>query len=462
MKGYLTVFLAMTLSLLTGFILLLTGLAIRNGEKVRLECAADIGMNAVLSEFHIALFERYGLIYVDASYLNKTPSISNVEERLKFYVEENTSQILSGKNAPWGRLTSVKAVITSFETAAEQAGASMRNQAVCYMQDTGISGPEREVFSQMDEILFLEGCNPVGEWGNLMEQLSAMELPKVLNEKGNTEEVPLSNPADWAYGLAQNDIFYLGEINTQSVSPAHIFLDDYISHRQIKNESTGSRKYEKDEELFLSYLFDKLGCMKNTREGSLLNCQLEYLVGGNDSDFENVKAVAEKLFRWRFADNISCALADGDLRAQAAAAAQNLQVVQLKKAFQEPVAESILYACAFLESIGDLKVIYGGGTIPVRKTGHQMSVEHLLNDGLYTVSSRQGFTYEQYLAAMILLMEESEVNLRTMDIMEMDLRFQDGNKNFAMDWCVERYEAEIYARGSYGSNYCIKRKYGYF
>ena len=272
----------------------------------------------------------------------------------------------------------------------------------------------------------------------------------------------MSNPADWAYGLAQNDIFYLGEINTQSVSPAHIFLDDYISHRQIKNESTGSRKYEKDEELFLSYLFDKLGCMKNTREGSLLNCQLEYLVGGNDSDFENVKAVAEKLFRWRFADNISCALADGDLRAQAAAAAQNLQVVQLKKAFQEPVAESILYACAFLESIGDLKVIYGGGTIPVRKTGHQMSVEHLLNDGLYTVSSRQGFTYEQYLAAMILLMEESEVNLRTMDIMEMDLRFQDGNKNFAMDWCVERYEAEIYARGSYGSNYCIKRKYGYF
>lgn len=462
MKGYLTVFLAMTLSLLTGFILMLTGFAIRNGEKVRLECAVDIGMNSVLSEFHIALFERYGLLYVDASYLNKMPSISNVEERLRFYVEENTSQILSGKNAPWGKLTEVKASISTFETAAEERGASMRNQAICYMQDIGISGPEGEVFSQMDEIRFLENCNPLGEWGNIMDELSEMEPPKILNEQGKLEEVSLSNPADWAYGLSQSDIFYLGETDLQSVSPIHIFLNDYISHRQIKNKSTGSRKYERDEKLFLSYLFEKLGYMGNPRENSLLKCQLEYLVGGNDSDLENVKVVAEKLFRWRFADNVSCALTDGDLRAQAAAAAQNLQAVQLKEAFQEPVIESILYACAFLESIADLKVIYGGGTIPVRKTGHQMSVAHLLDGSLYTVSGSQGFTYEQYLAAMILLMEESEVNLRAMDIMEMDLRFQDGNKNFAMDWCVERYEAEICAKGSYGSNYCIKRKYGYF
>lgn len=462
MKGYLTVFLAMSLSLLTGFILLLTGGVIRNAEKVRLECAVDIGMNAVLSEFHIGLFERYGLIYVDASYLGKEPSISNVEDRLEFYVEENTSQILNNRNAPWGSLNDIRAVINSFGTAADQMGASMRNQAICYVQDTGSSGQERQAFLQMKEILSLENYHPIDEWKGIMDQLSSIELPVILNEMGVYEEVPLSNPADWVYGIMGNDVLYLTEADMQSVSSVHVFLEDCISHRQIENRRIEEREYEKNEELFLSYLFEKMGNMKNPREGALLNCQLEYIAMGNDSDLKNISDVANKLFNWRFSDNVLCALSDGDLRAQAIAAAEELQAVQLKKEFKEPVAESILYACAFLESIGDLRAIFHGGMIPVRKEGHQMSVEYLLNGSLYTVKSSQGFSYEQYLAAMILLTEEVKVNLRAMDIMEMDLRLQDGNRNFAMDWCIERLEASISGRGSYGSNYLIKRKYGYF
>ena len=93
MKGYLTVFLALSLSFMTGFILLLTGSAVKNAGKVRLECAVDTGMNAVLSEFHRELLERYGLIYIDASYLGNEPSIANVENRLKYYVEENTLSV---------------------------------------------------------------------------------------------------------------------------------------------------------------------------------------------------------------------------------------------------------------------------------------------------------------------------------------------------------------------------------
>lgn len=63
---------------------------------------------------------------------------------------------------------------------------------------------------------------------------------------------------------------------------------------------------------------------------------------------------------------------------------------------------------------------------------------------------------------MIFMMDKTNVNLRAMDIMEMDIRFGDGNRNFAMDWCVERIEAEIVGQGSYGDKYLINRKYGYF
>ena len=67
-----------------------------------------------------------------------------------------------------------------------------------------------------------------------------------------------------------------------------------------------------------------------------------------------------------------------------------------------------------------------------------------------------------YLAAMILLMDKEEVNLRAMDIMEMDIRLGDGNKSFSMDWCIERFEAKITGAGGMGNQYSLSRKYGYF
>ena len=117
-KGYLTVFLAMSLGFLTAFILMLTAGAVYNAEKLRLECAADTGMNAVLSEFHRGLYDRYGLLYVDAAYRGEAPLLSNVERRLQYYIEQNTAAVLERKYAPWGKLSEIQAAVTGVQTAA--------------------------------------------------------------------------------------------------------------------------------------------------------------------------------------------------------------------------------------------------------------------------------------------------------------------------------------------------------
>ena len=49
-----------------------------------------------------------------------------------------------------------------------------------------------------------------------------------------------------------------------------------------------------------------------------------------------------------------------------------------------------------------------------------------------------------------------------MDIMEMDIRYLSGNPRFAMDWCVEKYTAEITALGGWNNVYSLKRTYGYY
>lgn len=462
MKGYLTVFLALSLSILTGFVLFLTFNAIKNGEKVRFECAADIGMNAVLSEYHTELFDKYGLLYIDASYLGDNPSEGNVEERLRFYVERNTNHIFETKNAPWGSIQTKDVDIISFETAAAGKGLSMRSQAVSYIEDAGIISAETQILSCKSQLLELDVLDPLGEWSNVMCQLAEMELPLVMNAQNEWEEVPLSNPADWVYGLAGSDALYLAEARLDMLCPISIDTENLISHRSVQNTFVSDRIYKQDEDLFVTYLFEKMGNYENIPDDSVLCCQIEYLTEGRESDLENMAAVAERIFRWRFADNAEKALADGNLRSQAQSAANELQAVQLKREFEEPVVQSILYACAFLESVGDLKALYAGGKVPLRKGTHQMSVDKVLEGIIYAWEGSNGFGYSQYLAGMLVLMDAEILNLRTMDIMEMDIRFRKGNVGFCMDWCIERFETVITATGGLPDVMRIRRKYGYF
>ena len=462
MKGYLTVFLALSLSIFTGFILLLTFSAIRNGEKVRFECAADTGMNAVLSEYHAELFDKYGLLYIDASYLGENPSEENVEKRLQYYMERNTDYVFERANAPWGNIRTEDVEIVSFETAAAGKGLSMQNQAVNYIEDTGIVREETQILFAVDQLTALDAMDPFGEWSSLMGQIAEIELPLILNEQGEWEEVPLSNPADWAYGLAGSDGLYLAEASLNGLSPISIDTGNLISHRSIQNTAVSDRIYKQDKEKFLTYLFEKMGNYQNIPGGSILCCQIEYLAEGKESDLENMAAVTERIFRWRFADNAQWALSDGSLYGQAQEAANALLAVQLKSEFEDPVIQSILYACAFLESVGDMKALYAGGRVPLRKESHQMSIARVLEGVTAVCQGNSGFNYSQYLAGMIALMDEELLNLRTMDMMEMDIRHRKGNTGFCMDWCIERYEALITAKSSLPEVMRLRRKYGYF
>ena len=92
MKGYLTVFLSLSLSILSGVILTLTALAIRNGQRLRMECIADISMNSALAEFEKTLHDRYELFYVDLSY----QEMSQLEELVEAFLASYT--ITAGYN----------------------------------------------------------------------------------------------------------------------------------------------------------------------------------------------------------------------------------------------------------------------------------------------------------------------------------------------------------------------------
>lgn len=460
MKGYLTVFLSLSLSVFIGFVLFLTGNAIRNAGKIRFEGAADIGMNSVLAEFNIALHERYGLLYVDASYSGKEPSVSNMENRLVFYMNHNLKK--DSQDGPWGNVNLNNVVISDIVTAGEGNGKSMKYQAAKYMQDTGIRREEAEIFEYLEAAASLDGKDVMQDWSDLQERIAGIELPQVLNERGEWEEVPLGNPADRIFGFAGSNIFYLLDLYIGNIGVGNIQKNTYISGRKTDNMA-GTEIRQADDSLFLAYLFEKMGNYRNVKEDSFLQYQLEYIVQGGASDYENLQAVVDRLVRWRFAVNVSYIMGNGGAYGEALEIAKSLYAVQLKPEFEEPVTLSILYACAYLETLGEARCLLNGGRIEIGKSGWQTSVEQVLAGGIsFEISGGSGLSYEQYLACMIMLLSENIRNLRSMDIMEMDIRYLTGNPYFAMDWCVERYHAEIFAEGAMGDTYVLSRTYGYY
>lgn len=452
MKGSITVFLALTLSVLTGFLLFLTENAISNAEKIRLEGAMDLGMKSILGEFHRGLHDRYGLFFIDLSYQAGEPSLDRLEARLDFYIRQNLQQ---EKNGPWGMPVLEQMKIGQITSAAFENGNAMKYQAVCYLQDCN----QREMANGKNwfRVGKMESGNVMEAWSSLMGEISGMELPLIQNERGEWEEVSLENPADAAFALAGSDVLELLGVDISSIYVGKIQKEIYASQRSLQYTGYGERK-EADTELFIAYLFEKMGNYRRLREDSFLQYQLEYVAMGKCSDYENLQSVAENLLQWCFARNVEYVRGSTDLQSRALERAGELPAVRLKESFRRPVAESMLYALAYLESLAEVRCLFWGGRIMQEKdilftSWEQMEAATILQ----LESNYEGLCYEDFLAAMLMQLSEEVRNLRSMAIMEMDIRMLDHNPNFSMDFCVERIDAEVKS-----GSYSIRRTYGYY
>ena len=96
-KGSLTVFLSLSLTILISFSLFVTEIAIGNSQRIRFEAVTDMAMDSVMGEYSVALKERYGLLYVDTSYLEGAAEAVRVTDRFRVYFDANTTKVSEKK-----------------------------------------------------------------------------------------------------------------------------------------------------------------------------------------------------------------------------------------------------------------------------------------------------------------------------------------------------------------------------
>lgn len=469
-KGYITVFLSLSLSLILSLVLVLIEGARTSAVKMKFECAADIGMNAVLAEYHRELLKQYDLLFVDASYGGNSPSIVNTEEHLRNYLQKN---LAPPKNGDFLDMSVSGVEITEYSIASDADGEVLKRQVSDYMAGYPIGSILEKIGGNITQIngAQMESRDIAGERESYQARIDEIGLPKEEVEEGVWEEVPLDNPADAANATRSIGVLNLTVDDIDSISTTKVSLSQYISHRTLMQGSGVCREAEEisgtaNDILFSAYLFEKCGYYGNLKEDALLQYQIEYIIAGEDTDWRNLEQVAKRLLRWREVSNVLYILSDSGKMAQAEALALTLAAVMLLPELTEPVKYAILYAWAYVESLQDVKTLLHGGRVPVWKTAAdwKTGIDSIkdVKGSLTDEDGGRGLNYKEYLEAMLFLTNGHDRTFRAMDIMEMDIRKTAGNSNFRLDGCFDTYRARLSAASGFGHSYEMERLYGYY
>lgn len=461
LKAYLTVYLALSLTVLLALVMALLAGVKKNTIRMEEELALDTAGYSALAEYDQELLKQYDLFFIDTSYGGGEPDIAEIGGHIKQYANKNLehTELFDSRLALAG--------IQDAEVATDLGGEVLKRQIIDYEENYfGIEALEKlfggEGLSEagkMDGELLKKRDENAAELAAQKPPVKTVEKVRYNEEAGGMEtyeeqeEVPIEDPAAHVNELRKKGILNLLVEEPAELSEKKVRLEEYVSHRGSLLQGTGilqekgkKRSFleEGKEKIFLNaYVFQKYGYYGQEKENAALDYQVEYLLGGKASDTENLKAAAGKLLMLREAANAAYLYGDTAKRAEIAGMAASVSAVALAPYLQPLLETSILFAWAYIESIQDVKLLLAGGKVPLLKTAQdwRTNLESILNFAETSADTEEtrGFTYQQYLWALLLFEKEEKLLFSMMDVMEMDIRTTAYHENFRMDGCVSGF-----------------------
>ncbi len=472
-KGYITVFLSLSIMIILSLVLALYQGARIGAVRMKTECVADIAMNSVLAEYSRELYEQYGLLMVDTSYGTGNPSIKNLEDHLRHYAEKNFERSTAGGilNAQTMTAMYCKDVkISGYSVATDNNGAVLNRQIQAYMAGEPIGYLMGEVSSNASSLQSggLDSTDVDAMASENQEKIDSTELPEIEKEDGKKEIISIGNPADVVNSQRGIGALNLALPDKTGISESVCSLSEYASHRNL-NKGTGlddQMGITAVQKLILDqYYYEKCSRYGAEMDKAQLKYQLEYLIYGLDSDYGNLEKMAETLLFWRQASNMIYLFSCQEKVSEAEAIATALSVILFVPELADAIKYSILFAWTFAESISDLHILFSGGRVPLFKSDEtwKLSLSNMFSfrDHLGSQDNQEGLLYEDYLRIKLLMTNHLEKTKRMMDIIEMDIRQTEGNAGFKLDYCVDVFRARLEVGTKYGYEVGIERIYGY-
>ena len=505
--AYLTVFLSLCLPVILSLFLVLLEGARMGAVRLQIEVAADTAADSVLAEYHKELMEQYDLLMIDTSYGTDSPSVSNTEDHLKFYMEKNFStdgSIWSSAQDFTGlSVDTVSILETRF--AADNDAEALREQIYAYYAAEPVEAVLAEILVNIDTFNGLS--LDTTQWNTLKseneEELKAQvqaaqeeqageedAAPDSSAESGETSDSEEETEQSQAQALVESqgistsdfsDIYstldqlmslpILTQLygDTSSLSQSEIDGSQVISGRTTHTgdaySAENSHDYEEaDAILFDVYAAEKCGSYVNQLDKSVLKYQLEYILYGKETDLENLEKTAETILAIRLAANLVTILQDTEKMELAEALGSALAFLCFMQEELQPLFKTaIVLIWTYMESLADVRTLLNGEEVPLIKNSSQWetSLASAFSGSVESSSGGSGLDYETYLQILLYLESGSTKNFRLMDLMEMDIRATEGNENFQIDWCMDAFEMEASVTSSYGYSYTVIKEASY-
>ncbi len=446
-----TVFFALIFTVLLSFILsVLEGVKI-GATKLKAECSFSVAANSVLGEYHIELLNQYDLFYVDTSYLTDAPDYHNVEMRFWDYLDKNfQGEILSTE-------------LVGITLATDCNGVFFRKQVSDYMKDKiGLSYIE-EMTAMYEE---------VSVKGFLDEKEDTISQQSFNNQEDISEETWQIVETQFSYEEAKNvkKSFALESVVKEGneLSKKWVDVKGCVSQRECIVGTGKNRDIDfLDKIYFMEYVFEKMSHYSSVKKQGILDYEIEYLLGGDGSDYTNLSSVVKQLLLLREGSNLLYLASDKEKMSLIKEFSTAVALLTLCPEVEPILTASIVAAWSYIESKEDVRILLDGGKIPLFKTKSTWNTDLDSAISLSFFSSAQkeceeGMGYEEYLKLLFLFSEDRNLTYRALDIIEMNVRNTDGNETFRMDGCAEDFVVNIIFDIPILGSYQIVRKFGYF
>ncbi len=431
-------------SLILGVLLLFTLTALEVGRiylaKVKVKPCVHSMRSSIMADYNEKLFEKYHLLFMDPTY--GTGSEAVFEEKVADYLETS----LNAENGSAIYQFQVEEVaISDKETIVSDDMKLLKQQVREYGTTAGIVNTLKSIFEKAG------GDNTELENAAAETEMNAKEI-----------EISTENAGEEKTNLKEEDYKDPREVLQESLKMGMLTLvapDKAYSKNKIEMKNLPSENYKEGSEskkdnqfkdignlnlllddatergifnqlienvYFSSYVISHFSNGVEKKEGSVMQCEVEYILKGKDNEYDNMEAVVEELVWLRMPINYAYLLTDIEKKSQALTLATALCILTGTEAFVEVVKYLLLACWSYGESIQEIKVLLSGDKIPYIKTKETWYTDlESLAPVNYVEKQEKALSYEDFLAILLAKKTDTSLNVgyaRMLDVIQMNLQ----------------------------------------
>lgn len=435
-KGSITVFLCLLLSVILILCLTLFNVSYIYGAKSKIAMCGRSAASGIKANYNSYIFENYHILLFDKEFGGMGEGAA--EEEIKHLLVHNLGDEYKVEDI----------AVTEFKLIMSQDCIHLKEQINDYMNYAIVE-------SGVDKILQITG----DEDGNASEETDEVldraekeseEKKKSYAEKDDDSDTSkeTEDPRDFTSAVGDFGILTFVLPEDMKISNALINIMEVpsftpISYDEKNYEISGSfddfdvlkkdlhsnKSWKSNMVTWaktIAYAGSVFNCAteNDVNDKTVFQCEIEYLIGGKASDYDNLESVVNKIILLRFPMNFSYLITDESKMSKVKAISAPVAMAALMP-WSEPVIRYLLAGCwSYGEAMAEVRNLLSGAALPFVKDYDSWitDINNLGESIFYKAEEKEnGLCYKDYLY-ILLAMDTDKTYIRMLDLIELNTR----------------------------------------